>query len=150
MHDFNQINILQEVEGSGYAYFSSYWAQILVCVSYVYYSVDLTLQQFVKSLLHSGKTIIYYPCNFNYSTLFSNRMVQTIKLKYAVYYNHAIFNSKTKKYETNGCTYNSLSEAKTNRWKCEKCQYQIGTYNKLVLHKNQYHSYWSIRLVADT
>jgi len=67
-------------------------------------------------------------------------MVQAIKLKYAVYYNHAIFNSKTK-YEINGCTYNSLSEAKENRWKCEKCQYQIGTYNKLVLHKNQYYSY---------
>jgi hypothetical protein len=65
-------------------------------------------------------------------------MVQAIKLKYVVYYNHAIFNSKTNKYETNGGTYNSLSEAKANRWKCEKCQYQIGTYDKLVLHKNEY------------
>jgi hypothetical protein len=51
------------------------------------------LQQFVKPLLHSGKTIIYYPCIFNYSTLISNRMVQAIKLKYVVYCDHAILNS---------------------------------------------------------
>ena len=68
-------------------------------------------------------------------------MSQVIKLKYVVNYNHAIFNSKTKKYETNECTYSNLKEAKANRWKCEKCQYAVGTHEKLVLHKNQHHSY---------
>ncbi len=68
-------------------------------------------------------------------------MSQAIKLRYIVNYNHAIFNSKTKMYETSERTYNSLREAKANKWKCEKCQYQVGTYNKLILHKTEYHSY---------
>ena len=44
-------------------------------------------------------------------------------------------------YETNERTYNSPREAKANKWKCEKCQYHVGTYNKLIRHKAEYHSY---------
>jgi hypothetical protein len=68
-------------------------------------------------------------------------MSRATKLKYIVNYNHATFNSKTKKYETKEGTYDSLKEVKANRWRCEKCQYQIGIYDKLILHKNEYHSY---------
>ena len=68
-------------------------------------------------------------------------MHKPVKLRYVVNYDHAIFNSNIKKYQTNKCTYNSLREAKANRWKCEKCQYQVGAYNKLILHKNENHSY---------
>lgn len=68
-------------------------------------------------------------------------MRQATKLKYIVNYSHATFNSKTMKYQTNGDTYDNLKEAKANRWRCEKCQYQVGTYSKLILHKNEYHSY---------
>ena len=68
-------------------------------------------------------------------------MSRSIKLKYMVNYNHAIFNHETKKYQNNNCIYNSLREAKANKWRCEKCQYQAGAYNKLILHKDQCHSY---------
>jgi hypothetical protein len=39
-------------------------------------------------------------------------MSQATKLKYIVNYNHATFNSKTRKYETNEDTYDNLKEAK--------------------------------------
>jgi hypothetical protein len=68
-------------------------------------------------------------------------MPQGSKLKYAVNYNHATFNYKTRKYETKEGAYLSLREAKANCWRCEKCQYLFGTFNKLMLHKNEYHSY---------
>jgi hypothetical protein len=68
-------------------------------------------------------------------------MSQATKLKYIINYNHATFNPKTKKYETKQGTYDSLKEVKANQWRCEKCQYQVGTYNKLIIHKSEYHSY---------
>ena len=68
-------------------------------------------------------------------------MYQETKLKYIINYNHAVFNSETKKYETKQVAYDSLKEAKANRWRCEKCQFQVGIYKKLLLHKNKYHSY---------
>jgi hypothetical protein len=68
-------------------------------------------------------------------------MSKAIKLKYLINYNYATFNTKTMKYETKQEIYNTLKEAKANRWRCEKCQYLVGTYNRLVLHKNEHHSY---------
>jgi len=68
-------------------------------------------------------------------------MSQIIKLKYKVNYNHAIFNYRTKKYESKEATYHSLGEAKANQWKCEKCQWLFGTFKKLTVHKIETHSY---------
>jgi hypothetical protein len=69
-------------------------------------------------------------------------MSQVARLKYKVYYHDAIFNYKTKKYESNdGTAYSSRSEAKANQWKCEKCQFMVGSFKKLVVHKVEQHSY---------
>lgn len=68
-------------------------------------------------------------------------MSQATKLKYIVNYNHATFNTKTRKYETNEDAYDNLKEANAHRWRCERCQYKVGTYSKLIPHKNEYHSY---------
>lgn len=104
-----------------------------------------TYYQYVKDLINTPwyrQYVKFYPKKgirqWNSDQLSS----QPIKLKYIVNYAHAIFNYETKKYETDKCRYNSLTEAKANRWKCEKCQYRVGTYKKLILHKNEYHSYW--------
>lgn len=68
-------------------------------------------------------------------------MCPAIKLKYMINYNHATYNYVTEKYQAKEDTYLNLKEAKANRWRCEKCQYRGGTFNTLLLHKNECHSY---------
>ena len=63
------------------------------------------------------------------------------KLKYKVNYNPAMFNYRTKTYESEEGNYSSIGEANTNRWKCEKCRCMFETLKKLHLHKIEYHSY---------
>jgi hypothetical protein len=63
------------------------------------------------------------------------------KLKYKVNYNRAMFNYKTKTFESEEGTYSSIGEANTNRWKCEKCRCMFETLKKLHVHKIEYHSY---------
>jgi hypothetical protein len=67
---------------------------------------------------------------------------QVVKLKYRVYYHSAIFNYKTKKFESeDGNTYSSRKEANANQWKCEKCWFMVGSLKKLAVHKVEQHSY---------
>lgn len=69
-------------------------------------------------------------------------MSQVVKLKYKAYYNNTFFNYKTNKYESeDGYSYSSRGEAKSNQWKCEKCQFMVGSFKKLAVHKVEQHSY---------
>lgn len=51
--------------------------------------------------------------------------------------------TQTIKYKTVGSSYLTLSEqeARTNQWKCEKCQISFANLKDLKLHKVEYHSY---------
>jgi hypothetical protein len=63
------------------------------------------------------------------------------KLKYEVNYDLALYNYKTKTYESKVASYSTLREARANQWKCEKCRFRVETFKKLALHKIEYHSY---------
>jgi hypothetical protein len=68
-------------------------------------------------------------------------MTDTTKLKYRVNYNYAIYNFKTKEYESKEAIYHSYDQVRANRWKCEKCQSLFASFRELKIHKTEYHSY---------
>ncbi len=61
----------------------------------------------------------------------------TTKLKYRVNYNYAIYNVKTKEYESKEAIYHSYDQVRANRWKCEKCQILFEIFKELKIHNTE-------------
>ena len=62
--------------------------------------------------------------------------------KYELNFNMPLFNFKTKQYEGNERKYDTYSEARMTKWKCEKCTKTFQSYKLLFHHKTEIHSYW--------
>ena len=61
--------------------------------------------------------------------------------KYIVNFNMPSYNASTGLYEDNDSKYQSYSEARSHKWKCEKCSQTYPSYKLLCEHKTELHSY---------
>jgi PHP family Zn ribbon phosphoesterase len=61
--------------------------------------------------------------------------------KYALNFNLASYNARTGRYENIDCVYENFKEASKSRWKCEKCSQKFRTFEDLMGHKVDSHSY---------
>ena len=68
-------------------------------------------------------------------------MKDVSKLKYKINYNGTCYNFKTKKYESGEDSYLTYEQARSNQWRCEKCQKLLANLKELKLRKLEYHSY---------
>jgi hypothetical protein len=61
--------------------------------------------------------------------------------KYKINFNMPRYSAKIKLYETEDGRYQSFSEARMYKWKCEKCFRTFSNYELLFGHKTEVHSY---------
>ena len=61
--------------------------------------------------------------------------------KYKLNYNLAMYDIFTGFYENNENKYQNFSEARDNKWKCEKCFKTYRNYKMLADHKSGIHAY---------
>ncbi len=61
--------------------------------------------------------------------------------RYELNFNMPTFNIRTKQYENDKRKYETYSEARMIKWKCEKCSKTFQTYKMLYKHKTDIHTY---------
>ena len=66
--------------------------------------------------------------------------------RYELNFNMPTFNVRIKLHENAENKYETYSEARMIKWKCEKCSTTFQTYKMLYKHKTDVHSYWTSNL----
>ncbi len=69
-------------------------------------------------------------------------MVRTLMKKYTINYQNINYNPRTRLYEgCGGNVYSTYQDARTSKWKCDKCDQLFSSYTNVRSHKSEFHSY---------